>query len=99
MTSLCPQHGRPQADIMRAFCHVSVSAGEPRFRHTADAKACDTKEAAGKELWLHFLGEPVVHSRMLHPGHRGDVDLIELVAAEHQARDVPYGHPDTPLNA
>ena len=65
----------------------------------ADAETRDAEQAAGEELGLHFLGEQIVHGGMFHARHRRDEDLVELVAAEHDARDVPDGHADAPLDA
>src|SRR5262245_17204632 len=74
------------------------SAREPRLGQALDAEAGDAEQAAREELRLRLLREAVVHRRVLHPRHRGDVDLVELVAAEDDAGDVAHRHADAPLD-
>src|SRR3954469_14001321 len=69
-----------------------------RLRKSADAQAEDAEEAASKVLWLRCLREQIVDRWMLHPRHRGDVQLVEPIAAEHHARDVAHRHADAPVD-
>src|SRR4029450_1055953 len=75
-----------------------LSAGESRLGQASNAEPRYPEEAARQELRRHFLGEAIVHRRVLHTGHGGDEELVELVATEHHARDVPDGQPDAPFN-
>src|SRR5262249_35247576 len=76
----------------------TTSPREPRLGYALDPEAGDAEQAPGEELRLHFLREAVVHRRVLHPRHRRDIDLVEPLAAEHDARDVPHRHADAPLD-
>ena len=76
----------------------SASAGEARLRQAADAEPGNLEQVAGAELRLDLAGEHVVHGRVLHPRHRGHVDLVQPVAAESEAGDVADRHADPPLD-
>src|SRR6266853_2520992 len=76
----------------------SSSAREPRLGQAPYPEPGDAKQTPREELRLCFLGEALVRGRVLHPRHRRDVDLVELVPAEDDAGDVPDRHADAPLD-
>src|SRR5258708_23901132 len=69
-------------------------AGKARLRQSADAESGHAEKAAGQMLRQRLLGKQIVDRGMLHAGHRRDIQLVEFVAAEHHARDVPDRHAD-----
>src|ERR1051326_1506581 len=69
-----------------------------RLRKTADAESRHTEQAAGEILRLDFFREQIVDGRMLHARHGGDVQLVEFIAAEHDARDVSHRHADAAID-
>ena len=71
-----------------------LSASEPRFRHALDPEPTDAEHTAGTELRPVLLRKMVVNRWMGDPRHRGDINLIKIVAAESQAGDVLDRHAD-----
>src|ERR671919_2566167 len=83
--------------LVRTASQTPALAGEARLRQAPDAEPGDLEQVAGAELRPDFGSEHVVDGRVLHPRHRRDVDLVQPVAAEGEARDVADRHADPPF--
>src|SRR4051794_17664960 len=68
------------------------SAGEARLRHAADAEVVDREERAAQRR----VGREARQRRL---GHRGDVEHVEVRAAEVHARHLLDRHVDHPVDA
>src|SRR5256885_1252728 len=77
---------------------LDALSGKPRLRQPSHAEPRHAEQAAGEVLRCGFFREEIMDRGMFHARHRCDVQLIELVAAEHAARDVADGHADATID-
>src|SRR5262249_19611336 len=86
--------------IAPVMAHVTMTflPGIAWLRQTADTETRHAEQASGEVLRFHFLCEQIVNRGVLHARHRGDVELVEVVATEHDARDVAHRHADAAID-